>query len=461
MITTSMVHPGYTPRIPLKAAPERHRFDLLIMEVGMVKRQPFTVKMLDALPPALAGKRAYYGDIGMPGLQVAVTPRGTRTFVVRHKIEGQSRRMRLGDYPAMTIEQARKKARSLLNQIADGVNPITEKRADQARAVTLAEVFTDYCAARKNLKPKTVYDYGRALKVAFADWHPRPLLAITKDMIARRHTQLGKDHGETYANFAMRTLRALFNFAIANYEGPNGHSIILDNPVRRLSQTRAWYRAKRRDTVLRDSDLPAWFAAVRALADEDPDGPGAVVADYLHVLLLTGLRRSEAAALAWRDVDLSAKTLTVRDTKNGEDHTLPLSDFLYDLLARRRARDGDGVYVFPGPGKGGYLIEPRRGVGKVIAHSGVAFTLHDLRRTFATLADGLSLSHSTVKRLLNHKMDNDVTAGYIVPGLESLRVPMQHITDAFLTRGGVSPGGMVLPFVVAGVKAGAEVVQAF
>ena len=418
----------------------------------MGTRLRFTVKALEALPPAPAGKRVYITDTEMRGLQVAVTPRGTRTFCVYRKIMGKPTRVRLGDYPSMTVEPARKKTRSVLNQIADGINPITEKWADPARATTLAEVFADYCAARKSLKPKTVYDYRRALEVAFADWRPRPLLAITKDMVARRHAQLGKDHGETYANLAMRTLRALFNFAIANYEDSNGHSLIPDNPVRCLSQTRAWYRAKRRDTVLRDSDLPAWFAAVRALADEDPDGPGAVVADYLHVLLLTGLRRTEAAALAWRDVDLSAKTLTVRDTKGGEDHTLPLSDFLSDLFTRRRARDGIGVYVFPGPGKGGHLIEPRRGVGKVIAHSGISFTLHDLRRTFAALADGLSLSHSTVKRLLNHKIGNDVTAGYIVPGLESLRVPMQRITDAFLTRGGVSPGGMVLPFVVAGLK---------
>ncbi len=423
----------------------------------MGTRLRFTVKALEALPPAPAGKRVYVNDTEMRGLQVAVTPRGTRTFCVYRKIVGKPTRVRLGDYPSMTVEQARKKARSVLNQIADGINPITEKRVDQARATTLAEVFADYCAARKSLKPKTVYDYRRALEVAFADWRPRPLLAITKDMVARRHAQLGKDHGETYANLAMRTLRALFNFAIAYYEDSNGHSLIPDNPVRRLSQTRSWYRVRRRTTVLKDSDLPAWFAGVRALADEDPDGHGAVVADYLHVLLLTGLRRSEAAALAWRDVDFFAKTLTVRDTKNGEDHTLPLSDFLYGLLRRRRARDSTGVYVFPGPGKDGYLIDPRRAVSKVTAHSGVSFTLHDLRRTFATLADGLGLSHSTVKRLLNHKMGNDVTAGYIVPDLESLRVPIQRIADAFLMRAGVSPNAAVVPFVGVGGQVGTGV----
>ncbi len=424
----------------------------------MSEAKRFTVKMLDGLRPAPAGKRSYVNDAEVPGLQVAVTPRGTRTFCVYRRILGKPTRVRLGDYPAMTIEQARKRARSVLNQIAEGVNPATEKRAERARAISLAEVFTAFCATRKTLKPKTVYDYTRMLEVAFADWRPRPLLAITKDQVARRHRQLGDGHGKAYANLALRMLGALFNFAIANYEDPDGHALILENPVRRLSQTRAWYPSKRRDTVIRDGDLPAWFAAVRALADEDPDGPGAVVADYLHVLLFTGLRRSEAAALAWRDVDCSARTLTVRATKNGGDHTLPLSAFLYDLLTRRRARDETGAYVFPGPGKGGYLIEPRRGVRQVIARSGIPFRLHDLRRTFATVAAGLGIPYPIIKRLLNHKMGNDVTAGYIVPDLESLRVPMQRIAEALLAR---AEPPVVVPFGIDKIRPadGAEPVR--
>jgi integrase len=59
----------------------------------------------------------------------------------------------------------------------------------------------------------------------------------------------------------------------------------------------------------------------------------------------------------------------------------------------------------------------------------VPFTLHDLRRTFATIADSLDLSAYALKRLLNHKMGNDVTAGYIMRDVERLRKPMQQITN--------------------------------
>ncbi len=64
--------------------------------------------------------------------------------------------------------------------------------------------------------------------------------------------------------------------------------------------------------------------------------------------------------------------------------------------------------------------------------SGVPFTLHDLPRTFATIADSLDLPSYALKRLLNHKMNNDVKAGYIMKDVERLRKPMQLVTNFFL-----------------------------
>lgn len=69
---------------------------------------------------------------------------------------------------------------------------------------------------------------------------------------------------------------------------------------------------------------------------------------------------------------------------------------------------------------------------KVIKQSGVAFTLHDLRRTFITIAESLDIPAYALKRLLNHKMNHDVTAGYIVMDVERLRGPMKMIADHLL-----------------------------
>jgi len=77
--------------------------------------------------------------------------------------------------------------------------------------------------------------------------------------------------------------------------------------------------------------------------------------------------------------------------------------------------------------------EPRKQMARVIQESGVHFTIHDLRRTFITVAESLDISAYALKRLLNHKMSNDVTAGYIIKDAERLRAPMQKITDYFLS----------------------------
>jgi integrase len=59
----------------------------------------------------------------------------------------------------------------------------------------------------------------------------------------------------------------------------------------------------------------------------------------------------------------------------------------------------------------------------------VEFCFHDLRRTFITIAESIDVAPYTIKRLVNHTMRNDVTAGYIVSDLERLRGPMQKIAD--------------------------------
>jgi integrase len=110
----------------------------------------------------------------------------------------------------------------------------------------------------------------------------------------------------------------------------------------------------------------------------------------------------------------------------------PSTYYLRDLLKRRIDTSANG-YVFPGSGKAGYLIEPKKQIAKIIEKTGIQFTVHDLRRTFITIAESLDISAYALKRLLNHKMDNsDVTAGYIVTDVERLRRPMEKVGEYIL-----------------------------
>ncbi len=425
--------------------------------------EKLTKVRVDRLMPPATGQ-AFFRDALLKGFGVRITAAGIKSFVVEKRVEGKVRRITLGKYPALTVEQARKEAQKLLGKIASGQNPIAQKLNDEMRRKTLGDTFDDFKDARKQLKPKTLYDYGRLIDTVFEDWKTRPLVDITKDMVARRHAKIGGKNGEAHANLAMRFLRALFNFAIAEYEDGFGHPLLAQNPVVRITQTRAWYRVERRQTVIKAHQLPAWYEAVEAL--KKPTNPKSTqVADYLLLLLLTGLRRQEAAMLRWEDVDLKAKTMRIPDTKNHEPLTLPISDTVLTLLegrqtaqklaekalAEKQAKTGEdypkdalqvaggAVYVFPGPSEHGAMQDPRADLDTVRSASGVSFTLHDLRRTFITIAESLDIPMYAIKRLVNHKMSGDVTAGYIVTDVERLRAPMQRITDYIMTAAKARP----------------------
>lgn len=419
----------------------------------------FTTRALESLtPPAAAPgggtRQAIHYDTEQPGLALRITSGGARVFVVDTWSNGRSYRVRLGAMAKLSIAEARRLARIELGKIAGGTDTNAQRRADRVRGITLREAAEAYIKTRarvKRIAARTEFDYrrlffgtkdaarGRRENGYLSAWLDTPLTSITKEMVARRHEEIGA-RSPAQANYAMRALRAVFNYARATYEATPSEPVIAENPVELLSQTRAWYRVDRRQTLIKVHELRAWFTAVLALESDARNGLAGTVRDYLLFLLLTGLRRGEAAHLTWDRVDLEARTFTIADPKNHQPHTLPLSDYLQALLA---ARPRSGPFVFPGPGKTGHLVEPKKQIAKVRAASGVEFSLHDLRRTFVTIAESLDIPAYALKKLLNHAMRQDVTAGYLIIDVERLRRPMQQITDYVLAAAGVRPGAEV------------------
>lgn len=387
-----------------------------------------------AIPQKLQADRTeqkrYYDD-KLKGFGIRVTSGGARAFFVEKAVNGRLRRITIGRYPEITAEQARKEAHKLLGKIATGIDPLAEKKAQRTRGITLQQAYGDYLAARKSLKPTTALDYNRVLKQVVPDWLNKPLLSITRELVAKRHAQYGESRSQARANLAMRLLRAIFNFAINHYQTPDGKILITDNPIKGLSHTRAWYRIERRQSVIKRHQLADWYRGLMSFSEYLPSNNASMWQDYFLLVLFTGLRRHEAASLRWADVDLKAKTFTLHDTKNRDSHTLPVSDFLYELFLRRK-KEAKGEFVFSADSEKGHMVEPRKAMLRVAKLSGVEFTVHDLRRTFITIAESLDIPIYALKRLLNHRLSGDVTAGYIVMDVERLRKPMQQITDYLL-----------------------------
>jgi integrase len=283
-----------------------------------------------------------------------------------------------------------------------------------------------------------------------SDWLDRPLKSITKDDIAKRHKVLSETPAQ--ANQVMRVLRAVYAFAIHKYDDIDGNPLITHNPVNVLSGTRAWNKDRIGTCWVPPHEMSAWFEAVSRL--QDP------FKDYFTLLVLTGLRMNEARTLQWCDVNFRDRTITVRNTKNSDDHQLPMSGYLFDLLRQRydaaQSLETWSESACNGKRAGRYQQQASRkwvfgaGIGNgscisvgIIQHRPVPgappFTPHALRRTFLTTAAGLNLSGYIIKQLANHRVSNsDVTQRYIARNVEMLREPMQRITDEILRQAGLS-----------------------
>jgi integrase len=411
----------------------------IIHEKIKMPKLKLTLTAVDKLPFAEKSKQVDYWDTELKGFGCRVSSR-SKTYIVMKRINGKQTRVNLGRHGVIKTDKARTKAISTLAQLNDGIDVNREKARDRVRGNTLKEVFEDYLESRPDMKPHTIAVDRSLLKCHLSDWKNKPIKDITRDMVAKRHLKIAKASSGVTANNAMRLVRRIYNFALSVSDGE-----LTPNPVLRLSDSRQWFNVERRQTVLKEHELPYWYSAVQKL-----DNP--TIRDYLLLLLFTGLRKNEALKLKWDDVDFKNGTFTIKHTKNRKPLTLPMSDLLEELF-KRRLEMKENSHVFPGTGKDGHLIEPKRQI-KIIEREtqkningimddeefdrrletdpntlepGVGFCLHDLRRTFASIAESL-VSYSALKRLMNHS-DKDVTQGYIVFDVNKLRGPMQTVTS--------------------------------
>lgn len=416
----------------------------------MGKKFRFTKERLDNLPIPDNGRETYT-DTLEAALRLRVGKTGIKAFMVFRKINGKPVTVTLGRYPSMTIDQARTEARKQLGLMVVGIDPNKAKKAERVKGVTLGQCLADYLSIRASLAESTKKGYQGMVNNHLSDWLDKPLKDIDRDMVALRHKKI-VDSGEAIAaNNVMRCLRALFNFANGQYEDEHGKPLFTDNPVTRISHTRAWTPETRRQTIIRANDLPLWIKAVndlRASDDNHIDESPALVADYLEFCLFSGLRRDDVLSLRWEQIELDTALMhPVIHKKKKEVMTLPLSDYLVAIL-KRRQQCRVNEYVFAGRGGQGRFDEPKRQIAKVVKASGIKFASHDLRRTFITTASNLDISTYAIKRLCTHSVGGaggDVTEGYVIMDVERLRAPMQKITDYFLRAMGKVPSADIVP----------------
>lgn len=398
------------------------------------------VKLTKSFIDQLELTPAIYRDSDLIGFAVRVN-NSYKTYIVEKKVLGRAVRSTLGLHGNITLVQAREMARERLLEMSKGINPNDVKRQktfDNEKSLnakkqkpTVKEAF-DHYMDHKTLKSKTVSDYKIVIDKYLKDWHNINLDEVSSKMIQEKH-QLLSEGSEARANMAMRVFRAVYNFSVEHYLDDDQPILIPYNPVKTLSAQKAWNKIKRRKTYINEEQIPDWINAIFTYQDR-----GQLLEtnrDFLLTLVLTGFRREECESLSWESVDLKYGVITSLNTKSGQSHTLPMGDFLLELMKKRR-RQIQGEWVFPSvKSASGHIVNISKVRAKINAICKIRFTFHDLRRTFGSIAENLDYGHYTINRLLNRKKDDDssdATSEYIQINDKKLREAMNLIEDTIL-----------------------------
>lgn len=419
----------------------------LLLTICLLFFEGYKMKLIKSVIDKIKfeGKDAFYWDDDLKGFGLKITATSKR-YVIQSRANGRTIRKAIGAATVYTPEQARKEAKKLLGELAKGVDIIKKEKAEKRQNITLKEAYADFKTIR-NLGEKTIYDYDRAIETTFKDWQNKSIININRDMIEKRFKEKSKE-SPSNANLHFRFLRALLNFAMEKY-ATDGIPLIPSNPCDRLKAFKLWNRIERKDTFIKPAQIKSFF---HGLTINDYDKPQIQTAKkQCMFILFTGCREQEAARLRVCDIDLNDCTVTFTHTKNHHKHVLPLGCWLFAFVSELCRGKEKSAYLFPANNKSGHIQDHRKAIKAIAEDCGVAFTLHDLRRTFASIIDhqlGAKFTPYTIKRLLNH-IQSDVTAGYIRFGVDDLRQPVQMIEDFILTQAGIiqpEAEAVVIPF---------------
>lgn len=366
-------------------------------------------------------KQSFLWDTDAPRLAVRATT-GAKSFIFEAKMNRQTIRVTIGDVRAWNLDDARTEARRLQTLTDQGIDPrqekadklaaIVAKQAESARQeVTVGDAWAAYVLARSHKWGESSQrDHAQAIKPGgeritrgrkagqgeyTLPGMVHPLLPVRLlDLTPARITTWMQDNnarGATQAAKIFRLVRAFLGWCA---ERPEYAGLVRADACRTSEVRDQVQAAKAKGDSLQREQLPLWFEHVRKLGNP-------VHAAYLQTLLLTGARREELAGLRWDDLDFQWKAVTIKDKVEGE-RTIPLTPYVASLLAGLARRN---EWVFSSPSaESGRLQEPLKPHKNAMEAAGLPpFTLHDLRRSFGTLAEWVECPVGVVAQIQGHK----------------------------------------------------------
>jgi integrase len=388
-------------------------------------RRVFTARFVEKIKPPVEGRVEFY-DAALPSFGLRVTQRGSKSWFLFYRIHGRLKRLTIGRYPVFLLAEARDAAREALRKVAKGIDPAHEKaeREDAAKD-TLQVVLDEFTERYAKRRIRTWAERRRLIEKDFAHLLDRPVHSITRRDIRDTIDRVVDRGSPVMANRLLAYTATMFNWAVER-------EIIDESPAKGIKKPAV---ERPRDRVLTDREIALFWKSGEQLGF--PFGP------LFLLLLVTGQRRGEVAAMTWQDLDLEncIWRMPREATKSDRSHDVPLSDLALSIL-KSVPRFSDNGLVFPGRGRtkaslSGWSRAKRRLDAVILAHlrkevekrgedpeaaiPPAPWTLHDLRRTTASGMASLQVPPQTLAAVLNHSPGRvqGITAVYNRYGYEN------------------------------------------
>lgn len=366
-----------------------------------------------------AGGTDYRWDETLSGFGMRVYPSGKKSFVVSYRVLGRKRIMVLGRYGVLTLDQARARARKVLAQAAEGLDP-SKDRQTLLKAPTMADLATRFLADHAPKKKASSIRNDRRMwkQNILPHLGQRKVVDITREDIDRLHSRMRET--PYAANRVLALLSKAFNLAEVWGWRPDA-----SNPCRHVKP----YKEEKRERYLSAAEISRLGAVLEEVEHERVELPG--VATAIRLLLLTGCRLNEILSLRWEDVDFETGCLRLADSKTGK-RLVVLSGGALELLASTERVAGN-PHVIPGKIEGQHLINLSKPWRRIRERAGLdGVRLHDLRHTFGSVGAGAGLSLPLIGKMLGHSQPA-TTARYAHLANDPLRRAVDLVGDEIST----------------------------
>jgi integrase len=369
------------------------------------------------------GEQVILWDSELRGFGVRALPSGLKTFVVQYRsASGVKRRINLGRYGVLTVEQARELAKLRLGEVASGEDP-AEKLHELRKSLTVSEMCAWYLAEARagrilGRKNRPIKASSLNMDESRINTHIKPLLGtmrvpfLTIAIVEKMQTDIsdGKTAkprssgrggkaagGPGVASRCVGTLQAILGHA--KHKG-----LIKELPAKgakKLATTKKTRRLSRDEIIMLG----------KAMAYGEANGENPIGLAIIRTLLLTGYRREEAQAMQRLWISPVGGYVAFPDTK-GDAQVRAIGPEAIDIVMAQPII-GDNPHVFASASADGPFTAVRACLKRVCAMAGIqGVTPHTLRHTFGSIAGELGFSELTIRAMLGHASRN-VTQDYI------------------------------------------------